>query len=302
MSKSAMRAIYYKQILKNKNYRKIARTRYNGMRDRCYNKNSFAYRYYGERGIRVCEEWQDFNSFWQWLQIELAKKAHRYSSLKQAIADLEIDRINPNGDYSPDNCRLLPMATNAITQHQERICIYYKDHFIPLWAFDIVFYDTTEDKVFKRIMSALRTGYSNKTICQLTLKDKVSTLFDITMPLGGYVYYRLDKPPLFFEKGNRVAECPLCKSHSVILQRHDAKRRRYVATCKECDFEVVLVNEDKLFYIEHSADNLIKKPTDTKMLEILSAKMPQRFSLGNAKSEEKCLKEFLDFRKEFLLT
>lgn len=67
------------------------------MRQRCTNPNNKSYKYYGGRGIKVCDEWLDkdkgFTSFYNWAM------ANGYSD------DLTIDRINPNGDYSESNCR-----------------------------------------------------------------------------------------------------------------------------------------------------------------------------------------------------
>lgn len=72
-----------------------------GMIKRCTNKNSYAYKYYGARGICVCEGWvNSFESFRDW------SMANGYSD------SLSIDRIDVNGNYEPDNCRW----TDAITQ------------------------------------------------------------------------------------------------------------------------------------------------------------------------------------------
>lgn len=64
------------------------------MKRRCANKNNSDYKYYGGKGIRVCEEWlTDFKNFYDW-------------SLASGWEEgLTIDRINSCGDYCPANCR-----------------------------------------------------------------------------------------------------------------------------------------------------------------------------------------------------
>lgn len=67
---------------------------YRGMISRCYNEKTESYKLYGKRGIKICDEWlADVNNFIEW------SFANGYNN------KLTIDRINPNGNYEPGNCR-----------------------------------------------------------------------------------------------------------------------------------------------------------------------------------------------------
>lgn len=64
------------------------------MKNRCNQPKAHNYKYYGGRGITVCEEWQEsFEKFHDWAV------THGYSK------ELTIDRKDVNGNYEPDNCR-----------------------------------------------------------------------------------------------------------------------------------------------------------------------------------------------------
>ena len=80
---------------------------YHNMKNRCYNENSDDYKYYGGRGITICDEWLDsYLAFKDWaLSHGYDESAHR--------GECTIDRINVDGNYCPDNCRWVDMATQS---------------------------------------------------------------------------------------------------------------------------------------------------------------------------------------------
>lgn len=72
-----------------------------GVKSRCDNSNNDSYRWYGRKGIKYCEEWQEFIPFKIWAL------ANGYQD------DLVIDRIDSSMDYSPLNCRWITQSENV---------------------------------------------------------------------------------------------------------------------------------------------------------------------------------------------
>lgn len=84
-----------------------------GMRDRCYRKTNHKYSEYGARGIGVCADWRSsYVSFEEW-------------AISNGYIDgLSIDRINNDGNYSPDNCRWTTAITQANNKRNNHIVDY----------------------------------------------------------------------------------------------------------------------------------------------------------------------------------
>lgn len=75
---------------------------YYAMKYRCYNQKATSYKYYGAKGIRVCDEWlNDFQKFKEWAY----ENGYR--------DDLTIDRLDSTKDYEPNNCRWVTKSFNA---------------------------------------------------------------------------------------------------------------------------------------------------------------------------------------------
>lgn len=99
----------------------LSRTRiygvYRDMYNRCYNEKDISYDNYGGRGIKVCQEWlDDFMIFRKWAYDNgYDENAPR--------GTYTLDRINPDGDYEPSNCR---WANNYTQMNNKRNNLYYE--------------------------------------------------------------------------------------------------------------------------------------------------------------------------------
>lgn len=71
------------------------------MKSRCENPNRSNYHRYGGRGIEVCDEWHSAESFVKWA---LSNGYQR---------GLQLDRIDNDGNYCPENCRFVTPKENS---------------------------------------------------------------------------------------------------------------------------------------------------------------------------------------------
>ena len=100
-------------------------TVWDGMNQRCGNPHSTNYARYGGRGISVCQEWRSFSVF-----ASLAT-SHGYEASKQ------LDRIDNDGNYEPENCRWVSDAENKRNTSQIRfITAFGESKCLTDWALD----------------------------------------------------------------------------------------------------------------------------------------------------------------------
>lgn len=82
-----------------------------GMRNRCNNPRNHKFPHYGQRGIRVCNRWNDFENF-------LADMG------KRPTPKHSIERINNDGNYDPDNCKWAEPKEQMNNQHKTLMIEY----------------------------------------------------------------------------------------------------------------------------------------------------------------------------------
>lgn len=128
------------------------------MKKRCYYKNNDKYKNYGERGIKICDEWlTGYLNFSEWAH------ANGYND------NMTIERIDVNDDYKPSNCTWIPAAKQALNKTSSKLVLINGKKYSPL---DL-------EKIY---------GIPVKTIyARLSRGDKGE---DVIRPLGARRFYK----------------------------------------------------------------------------------------------------------------
>lgn len=93
------------------------------MHERCNSRNHKSWMYYGGRGIKVCERWKEFIPFFQ--------------DMGHPHPGMTLDRINTDGDYSPENCRWATYKQQARNRRSTiLITAFGESKSAPDWADD----------------------------------------------------------------------------------------------------------------------------------------------------------------------
>ena len=95
-----------------------------GIIDRTQYKSHKSYKYYGGRGIKICSEWaNNFESFYKWAM---------GSGYKDG---LQIDRVDVNGDYRPENCKWATPKQQQNNRRNNRYITYNGEtHTMKEWS------------------------------------------------------------------------------------------------------------------------------------------------------------------------
>lgn len=86
--------------------------RWNMVKQRCLNPNNNKYKDYGDRGIKVCDEWMEYRTFKKW-SLESGFEEH-----------LTLERIDTNGNYEPGNCKWANYKEQANNKRNNRLVIF----------------------------------------------------------------------------------------------------------------------------------------------------------------------------------
>ena len=90
---------------------------YWGVIMRCENPNDPSYERYGFRGIKMCKEWREnFVRFAQWS----FENGYYEERNEKNMNKCTLDRIDPRGDYSPENCRWTDKHTQSANRNYKK--------------------------------------------------------------------------------------------------------------------------------------------------------------------------------------
>lgn len=94
------------------------------IKQRCYQKNNPAFKFYGGRGIKMCNEWfKSYERFMKWAEINGYHEG------------LTIERIDVNGDYCPDNCKWIQLSEQAQNRRSNILIDYNgESHCLSEWC------------------------------------------------------------------------------------------------------------------------------------------------------------------------
>jgi len=126
------------------------------MLTRCTSSKSSSFKNYGGRGIFVCNEWGNYLVFKDWA----LKNGYR--------KDLQIDRIDNDGNYTPENCRFVTRSFNHTNRRKSDNYGIYKNHNC----------NTYHIRIYRRPLSYSASAYN--LYDAIIIRDKMVQLINAT--------------------------------------------------------------------------------------------------------------------------
>jgi hypothetical protein len=131
---------------------------WSAIKKRCYKAENKSYKYYGGRGIKMCDEWLlSFENFYDW------------SLDKRYKEGLSIERKDVNGNYEPSNCEWIPKNEQAKNQRSNHnITIKGVTNTISEWS-------RISGVSRLTIHSRISRGYKGEELLQPPIQNKKET-------------------------------------------------------------------------------------------------------------------------------
>ena len=158
---------------------------FSAMKERCYNPKCKAYKDYGARGIHICEEWLDSErSVIEGTKIHNTTKgfvSFRKWALENGYNDtLTIDRIDVNGNYTPENCRWITMREQQNNTRKNLIITYKgKTQTLSMWCEELgLNYYRTRNRIFLSHWTIEKAFNKKENACYnlITYKGKTQSV------------------------------------------------------------------------------------------------------------------------------
>lgn len=150
---------------------------YRGMKARCYEPSCKSYKYYGGKGIKICNEWlNDYHAFEKWAL------ENGYNS------SLSIDRIDNNLWYCPENCRFVTIKEQANNTSRNHLITYNgKTQSLAKWCDELgLCYNKVKIRINRRkwsVEKAFETN-GNASLKMITYNNKTQSISSWCKELG----------------------------------------------------------------------------------------------------------------------